>query len=43
LDTLIHEVLHLAKPDLTEEEVIRVSNILAKQVWRCGYRRILKP
>ena len=42
LDTLIHEVIHLAKPDLVEEEVIRVSNILTKQVWKCGYRRILK-
>lgn len=42
LDTLIHEVLHLAKPDLAEDEVIRVANILSKQVWKCGYRRVLK-
>lgn len=42
LDTLIHEVLHLAKPDLIEDEVIRMANILSKQVWKCGYRRILK-
>ena len=38
----IHEVLHLAKPDLIEDEVIRMANILSKQVWKCGYRRIVK-
>jgi hypothetical protein len=40
IDTLIHELLHLAKPEYEEEEIIRISRIVSAHVWKCGYRRI---
>lgn len=40
LTVLIHELLHMAQPELTEEAVTRVSEMLGKGVWQQGFRRI---
>jgi hypothetical protein len=42
IDTLVHEILHLAKPEYEEEEVIRISNIISSNLWKYGYRRIAR-
>jgi len=34
----LHEGLHSERPDLTESEVIRVSEFLGELLWRAGYR-----
>ena len=39
LDTVLHESLHMSRPDLSEEEVCRVAGDLAKVAWAMGYRR----
>lgn len=39
LDTLIHEVLHIACPHMSEENVRRVSWTISAAVWKKGYRR----
>lgn len=39
LDTVIHESLHMSRPDLSEHEVCRVAGDLAKVCWALGYRR----
>ena len=38
LDTYIHEAIHAAFPDLTEEAVEIGSTDIAKFLWRIGYR-----
>lgn len=42
LGTLIHEVIHILYPELTEEEVLFAERTLAAVVWKQGYRRIQK-
>lgn len=42
LTTLIHELVHMNFPDLTEEGVIKAANLISKGVWQQGYRRIYK-
>lgn len=42
LYVLIHELLHHAQQELTEEGVIRVAKLVSKGVWQQGYRRIQK-
>lgn len=39
---LIHEALHLAKWDLPEAEVKRISTEIGEVLWRDGYRRVNK-
>ena len=39
LDTGIHESIHLAYPEKTEDEVEAASAIIARVVWALGYRR----
>jgi len=41
LDTMIHEMLHHHFPELTEEQVIKISNLMSKSLWNKGYRRIM--
>ena len=38
LDTLIHESLHEAQPEITEEGICRISRLLSKILWREGCR-----
>lgn len=40
LYVLIHELLHKAQPELSEEEVIRIGHLVSKGVWQQHYRRI---
>lgn len=37
--TLIHELLHAALPNLSEREVVRVTNIIARNLWKQNYRK----
>lgn len=39
---LLHETLHLAKWDLPEGEVRRISTELGEVLWRDGYRKVIK-
>lgn len=40
LDTIIHEALHLLRPDESETRVTNTAHKLADVLWRCGYRRV---
>lgn len=40
LDTLIHESLHLAHPDLDEPTVSDVATFIARVLWKQNYRRV---
>jgi len=42
LDTWIHETVHTALPNASEEQVIRIANDIAEVLWKVGYRRQLK-
>lgn len=39
LDTLVHESLHEAQPEITEEGIVRISRLISKVLWREGYRK----
>lgn len=41
LDTLIHESLHEAQPEITEEGIVRISRLISRILWREGYRKHL--
>lgn len=38
LDTIIHELLHAALPDLKEETVLEIGTDMARVLWDLGYR-----
>jgi hypothetical protein len=40
LYVLIHELMHMAFPELTEDGVIRAAKLVAKGVWQQGFRRL---
>ena len=40
LDTLVHEALHLAHHDLSEETVTDVARFIARVLWQQNYRRV---
>ena len=40
IDTLVHEILHEAQPEITEEGIERISNLISKTLWREGYRKV---
>ena len=42
-ETLLHEALHLALPDLSEEEVLKAARFQALVTWSEGYRHREKP
>jgi len=42
LDTWIHETVHTALPNASEEQVVRIANDIAEVLWKVGYRRQLK-
>lgn len=39
LYTCIHEGLHIAFPELSEDEIIRAERIIGQVPWKMGYRR----
>ena len=39
---LLHEGIHLADPELTEEQVCRLGKVLGPLLWSQGYRRTLQ-
>jgi hypothetical protein len=39
LDTVIHEILHAAYPDLEEDAVGQTAEALAKVLWGLGWRK----
>jgi len=39
LDTIIHEALHCARPELDEAAVDATARDLSRLLWRLGYRR----
>lgn len=39
LDTVIHEVLHAAHPDLEEAAIGETGEAIAKVLWRLGWRK----
>lgn len=40
LDTIVHEILHEAQPEINEEGIERISNLISKVLWREGYRKV---
>jgi hypothetical protein len=40
LDTLIHEALHLARPELEETTVEETATFITDVLWRQNYRRV---
>ena len=42
LDTEVHEILHIVCPFMSETNVRNNSKILSKELWKLGYRKILK-
>ena len=40
LYVLLHELLHKALPECTEDGIIRISELLSKGVWQQGFRRL---
>lgn len=38
LDTLIHEMLHAAMPDITEDAIYETASDIARVLWALGYR-----
>lgn len=39
MDTLVHEVLHEAQPEITEDGIVRVSRLISRVLWKEGYRK----
>lgn len=39
LDTLIHEVLHASRPDVSEADVAEIARDLTAALWQDGWRR----
>ena len=39
LDTLTHEAMHLALPELNEEAITTSATFVARILWRQGYRK----
>lgn len=39
LDTLVHELIHLFDPEISETKVRKMGTYLAKGIWKQGYRK----
>jgi hypothetical protein len=42
MGTLIHELLHICQPTLTEPTILDLEGYIAKSLWKAGYRREIK-
>lgn len=38
---IVHECAHLAAPDLTEPEILRLERVIALTLWEEGYRKVI--
>ena len=38
--TIIHELLHEAFPNMSEKEVIRVTTLIARGLWKKNFRKV---
>jgi predicted metal-dependent peptidase len=39
MDTIIHEILHAVRPELSEEAVLDTATTIAKALWKLNYRK----
>lgn len=39
MDTIIHEVLHAVRPELSEEAVLETASTIADALWKLNYRK----
>jgi hypothetical protein len=39
IDTFVHEFLHVAFPNMSENEVAAAATLIADNLWLQGYRR----
>lgn len=39
LQTIIHEILHLAFPAASESEILKAEKMIGNTLWKQGYRR----
>jgi len=39
MDTIIHEVLHAVRPELSEDAVLDTATTIAKALWKLNYRK----
>lgn len=39
MDTVIHEVLHAVRPELSEEAVLETASTIADALWKLKYRK----
>ena len=39
LDTLLHEGIHMCRPELGEDNVARMAKVLTTLLWKDGWRR----
>lgn len=39
IDTMVHELLHVAYPHMSEDNVRRGSKVVSDWLWKNGYRR----
>jgi len=39
LGTLVHELLHIAFPDMSETKIDAIARMITYHLWRQGYRR----
>lgn len=42
LETLTHEALHIAFPDMSEKEVDRAGKVVSRVLWQENYRRVVQ-
>ncbi len=42
LDTLVHELLHILDPNMSEEQVNEWAGVLSQQIWKARFRRLEK-
>jgi len=40
MDTIIHEVIHAIRPELSEESVLETGTTIAKVLWKLNYRKM---
>jgi hypothetical protein len=40
LNTVVHEALHWADPDMSETKVLRVASLVGRILWADGWRRV---
>jgi hypothetical protein len=40
MDTIIHELIHAIRPELSEEAVLETATTIAKGLWKLKYRKM---